>query len=76
MYFYSFRKLNLVRVTDLSSDLKRSSYLVVKLSARSLSFLVLCRDIYLVLNSEVNWLPVSVNVGLLLCLGLGYKFPS
>ncbi len=54
MYFHSFRKLNLVRVTDLSSDLKRSSYLVVKLSARSLSFLVLYRDIYLVLNSKVN----------------------
>ena len=76
MYFHGFRKLDLVRVTDLSSDLKRSGHLVVKLLARSLSFLVLCRDKYLVLDSEVNWSPVSVDVGLFLCLGLGHELPS
>ena len=76
MYFHGFWKLDLVQVTDLSSDLKRSGHLVVKLLARLLSFPVLCGDIYLVLDSEVNWLLVSVNIGLLLCLGLGHKLPS
>ena len=54
MYFHGFEKLDLVYVTNLSRNLKRSGHLVVKLVARLLSFLVLCRDIHLVLNSNVN----------------------